>query len=757
MTHQNKAIQKLLEDRYYLRDKKGNLLESTPTQIFDRVARTVAVAEELYTDNPVTLGSWYSKFYQLMYENKFLPNTPLLINAGKDAGTYSGCFYLDVEDSMESIFDTVKKAAIISKGGGGVGFNFSNLREKGAIVKSTGHKASGPVSFMQVFNTMCDTISQGGVRRGAMIALLNIDHPDIEEFICCKDDGASFTNFNISVAVTDEFMECLGEDDGWDLYSPKGEQLDPVKSVKAGDLWNLICEHAWKTGEPGVVFIDHMKKDDPEINGCNPCGEIGLRNAESCNLGSINLIAYVKSTQVSAYDKEDKKIWFDFDELKKDIPTMVRFLDDVIDVNHFPTPEIEEATKKTRKLGLGVMGWADTLIKLNIPYDSDAAIELAEKIIYEIFVQANTYSDKLGIEKGTYPDNKHGEGGMRRNMTLLCVAPTGTISRIAGVSSGIEPVFAWKTHHKLADMEYDERHWALDDFSVWPEGEEFPSHMKTASEIAPEWHLKHQATFQKYIDNSVSKTINLPNEYKMEDINEIFLEAYNSGCKGITVYRDGSRDNQPLTDNTKDRKEDFGESEIETINYVQQKINLEKTYRNRGAVAMGSTHKIKTPKGKVYVTINYARTQPEPIEIFIRLGYTATPNELNLADWCARMISLCLKHNVPLEKIIKQSEKIFGDSSFIYMGRLWTSLPQCIGHLLGFSWQQTLDMIGLEDTYEDDDLDWEVTTTQGESVVYVTPSLETVSVYEHCYVCGQDKVVREAGCKVCTNCGDEAC
>jgi ribonucleoside-diphosphate reductase alpha chain len=343
MSHPQPHIQSLLEQRYFLRDENGVLLEDDPLQMYDRVAHAIALAEENNHDK------WHGEFYILMKDNKFLPNTPTLINAGKQKpGSYSACFVLPVEDSMEGIFEAVKQAALISKAGGGLGFNFGHLREKGAIVSTTGHKSSGPISFMRVFNTMCDTISQGGVRRGALLGLLPIWHPDVEEFIACKDDGVSFTNFNISVGITDEFMRAVENNDDFILKSPKDGL---VKYIGARNLWNKIVEHAWKTGDPGLFFLDTVNRAHPldeDIECPNACGELPLRNFESCNLGSINLMAYIIETPCVPFPQAMSPCIFDYDALASDIPTMVRFLDDVIDVNPFPLPEIKPARKVVR-------------------------------------------------------------------------------------------------------------------------------------------------------------------------------------------------------------------------------------------------------------------------------------------------------------------------------------------------------------------------------------------------------------------------
>lgn len=784
-------IQKLLEQRYYLRDEEGNLLEKIPEDMFARVAHSISRAEVAYDTRPESLGSdrWCEKFYQLMNEKKFMPSSPTLINAGKEkAGCYSACFCLDVPDSMEGIFESVKKAAIISKSGGGVGFNFSNLREKGAIVRSTGHKASGPVSFMRVFNTMCDTIAQGGVRRGAMIGLLDISHPDIEEFISCKDDGVSFTNFNISVSITDEFMQAVDEDGPWQLMFE--DEVVPKKIVSAKELWQKICEHAWKTGEPGIVFIDEMNRgvpDELKIIGVNPCGEIGLEDGGSCNLGSMNLLAYLNKVTND----------FDYKDFAQDVKTAVRFMDDVIAVNPYPSPEISQVAYKTRKIGLGVMGWADLLISMKIPYDSEEALELADAILSVMSNAADDASYSLGLERGDFPSS--GVADLhRRNYTLLCVAPTGTISRIVGVSSGIEPVFAWETHHNIG-VPYTEEHWA---YTNWcennPDYLDIPDYLKTASEISPYWHLQHQARFQGYMDNSVSKTINLPDSATVEDVERIFMQAHEYKCKGTTVYRDGSRDNQPLTDtrlspvfiktegveiqNNGDAKFSGGTyprvdkqvlnkvldyskhvtlsppAKLENVflkedPYKNWEPSTKSLFRKRGHIAVGPTHKIDTGKGKIYITVNYDRAQQEPVEVFIRLGPSATPRETELGDWIGRMLSLCLKHNVPIKDIVRQSEKVYGESSFVYMNRFFNSLPQLIAYLISFSWEETLEMVELEDGAYDPEEGWE------EKVVQQATEVDSNSIpnYEYCYECEGYYKIREGGCMVCQNCGDSKC
>jgi len=758
MPHEKEHIQKLLEDRYYLRDEEGNLLEHSPEEMFARVAMEIADAEKSSED----MELWQTEFYYLMKDNKFLPNTPTLINAGKSSpGSFSACFVLPVEDSMEGIFDAVKKAALISKAGGGVGFNFGNLREKGSLVKSTGHRSSGPISFMRVFDTMCDTISQGGVRRGAMIAVLPVWHPDIEEFISCKDDGVTFSNFNISVGITDEFMEAVKEGKSWKLVSPSDGLTK--NWLPARELFQKIVEHAWKTGDPGLYFLDTVNKNNPlygeenRIECCNPCGEIGLRNYESCNLGSINLMAYLKQKFAPNNDGlTDSWYEFDLDALKEDIPTMVRFLDNVIEVNPYPLPEIEKATKESRKIGLGIMGWADCLIKMKIPYDSQEALDLAEELMRFIKDIADSASYNLGDEKGVYPlfDDKTNMPE-RRNATLLCVAPTGTISRIAGVSSGIEPIFAWETHHKLVDLEYDEIHWSWKEFdnSRLHTGVALPTYMKTANEIHFNWHLAMQAAFQKHIDNSVSKTINLSADATVDDVYDIYLEAWKLGLKGITIYRDGSKDNQPLNKIEEKSLEKVAASlDLNEVFYSALK-DKQSSLKRRGPVAVGVTHKVDTGKGKIYVTVNYSEYHAEPVEVFIRLGHLATPSESALAEWSGRLLSLMLKYNLPINDIVKQGNKVYSDMVFWYNKKSFCSFPKLISHLLSYTFEEAMEMAEMD---LDSMKEFPAIDSTEESRYDIIISGDSVT-REYCYNCGTYGMIKEGGCSVCENCGFENC
>ncbi len=616
---------------------------------------------------------------------------------------------------------------------------------------------------MRVFDAACETISQGGVRRGAMMGILPIWHPDIEEFIKMKSDGVSFSNFNISVGITDDFMEAVEKQTPWVC---KGYDRT-VSYINAAGLWEMIVEQAHKTGDPGLFFLDTVNREHPleeAIESPNPCGEIPLRPYESCNLGSINLMAYVEE------DEEDSFV-FNYTKLVNDVPTMVRFLDDVIDVNPYPILEIDKASKEARKIGLGVMGWADCLIKMRIPYDSQEALDFANKLMDFIAREAYHASMQLGAEKGTHTAKLKVDGpAVLRNATRLTVAPTGTLSRIAGVSSGIEPIFAWRTHHKLADREYDETHWAYKPYEEKinspidkGQGIIFPNYMKTANKISWEWHLKTQAAFQKYVDNSISKTINLPSEATVEDVGFIYGTAWKLGLKGITIYRDGSKDSQPLNKIHDggivkaevlpvDTTEYIPKAEYERLTEMLELLKTKPKLRQRGPVAIGVTHKVDTGRGKIYITINYSEYHSEPVEVFIRLGHLSTPTEAALAEWSGRLISLLLKYDVPLESVIRQGNKVYGDTVFWYNQQSFCSLPKLISHLLGFTFEEALDMA---------DLDFDAFLENGDEYYEENESVEEKkeepTIYGYCYNCGTYSMIGESGCKVCNNCGYEEC
>jgi len=550
----------VLRKRYLLKDKEGRIVE-TPAQTFMRVAKAVGKIDKKYNGNPKETAK---NFYDMMARVEFLPNSPTLFNAGTDLGQLSACFVLPVEDSLDSIFTAVKNMALIEKSGGGIGFDFSRLRPKGDTVKSTKGVASGPVSFMRVFDAATEVIKAGGKRRGAMMGVLRADHPDIVEFITSKQKPGSLSNFNISVAVTDAFMKKLEEDGEYWLVNPRNETR--VRKLKVDDVWSLIAKSAWKSGDPGIIFIDEINRFNPllkvgRIEATNPCGEQPLFPYESCNLGSINLSRMVKSGKI------------DWEKLRETVRNAVHFLDNVIDANRFPLKEIERMTKADRKIGLGVMGFADMLIKLMIPYDSEEALKLAEKVMRFVTEEAREKSVELGHERGSFPnfdrstlkDNYHS----MRNAALTTIAPTGSISIIAGCSSGIEPLFAISFMRKV--MEGTMLFETNPLFEIMAKENSFYSAelleeiartgsvqgikeirenvkrvFATALDINPEWHVKMQAAFQKYTDNAVSKTVNLPKDATVEDVRKVFWLAYKLKCKGITIYRYGSKPEQVL-------------------------------------------------------------------------------------------------------------------------------------------------------------------------------------------------------------------
>ena len=519
----NKAAKEILTDRYLWRNEHGNPSE-TPKEMLTRVAKHVASAEKTI---PLQY-MWADEYYDVMVKLLFLPNSPTIMNAGRPAphGQLAACFVIGIEDSMESICEAIRKQMLIHKSGGGTGFNFSKLRSSGAKVNSTNGRASGPISFMSLFDKATETVQQGGMRRGANMGILNIDHPDVRDFIHCKDKDGTISNFNISVGVYDSFMEKVAAD-------PQGDEAR---------LLDEIAETAWRTGDPGIIFLDAINRgnttpDLGPLTSTNPCGESPLYPNEACNLGSINLANMVKDGE------------FDYKLLEETTAIATRFLDSVIDVNHYPLPEISEAVRHTRKIGLGVMGWADLLFQLRVPYDSEFALALAEKIMSTIKNTAHKISAELGVEKGI-PEALTHLG--RRNATLTCIAPTGTIALLADCSSGIEPLFALE-HTRVRTqidgtkviMKQVNKHYANAQKEGLPE-EVIKSVFITSHDVAPLSHVRTQGIFQKYTDLAVSKTVNLPHESSVKDVLDSYVLAWQLGCKGITIYRDGSKSVQVL-------------------------------------------------------------------------------------------------------------------------------------------------------------------------------------------------------------------
>jgi ribonucleoside-diphosphate reductase alpha chain len=550
----------VLKARYLLRDEQENIIE-TPTRLFHRVAKAIAKVDKTFGENSEESEK---TFYQMMAKLEFLPNTPTLFNAGTDIGQLSACFVLPVEDSLDGIFTTVKNMALIEQTGGGVGFNFSRLRPKGDIVRSTKGVASGPVSFMRIFDTSTEVIKAGGKRRGAMMGILRVDHPDVLEFITAKQNPTLLSNFNVSVAVTDEFMQAVASDEVYWLVNPRNKEK--VKQMKAREVWGLMARSAWASGDPGVVFIDEINRHNPtpkvgRIESTNPCGEQPLLPYESCNLGSINLSRMVEEGKIS------------WEKLRETVRNAVHFLDNVVDANVYPLKEIAGITRANRKIGLGVMGFADMLIMLGVPYDSEEALKLGEQVMRFIEEEAHKKSMEIAESRGSFPNFERSIWKDRysafRNATVTTVAPTGTISIIAGCSSGIEPLFAVSfMRNVLGGARLFETN-ALFEETAKARGfygakllEEIartgsvqkiagvPDDVKrlfvTALDIDPVWHIKMQAAFQKSTDNAVSKTVNLPFEAKIEDVREIYDLAWKLKCKGVTVFRYGSKPEQVL-------------------------------------------------------------------------------------------------------------------------------------------------------------------------------------------------------------------
>lgn len=668
----------VLRSRYLMKDENGEL-EETPAELFYRVADAVASAEKAYGLSDGAVETIRDEFYRIMTQRYFLPNSPTLMNAGRSSGMLSACFVLPVDDSVDAIFSGVHHTALIQKAGGGTGFSFSRLRPRGDRVASSGGTTSGPISFMKVFSEATNAIQQGAFRRGANMGIMRIDHPDIVAFIRAKEDLTKLTNFNLSVGLTDEFMDALGADPSLEhvVYNPRNSEKglaakEDGSCWTVGELFDLIVEKAWQSGEPGVIFLDRINEANPTphagpIEATNPCGEQPLLPFESCNLGSINLSRFVTV--------EDGPPAFDFDACREVIHLAVRYLDDIIDINRYPIPEIAEVSRGNRKIGLGVMGFADTLYALGIPYDSEEGLEFGESIMQFLNDESHKASEKLAEERGTFPNWRGStweqQGIPMRNACTTTVAPTGTISIIAGCSGGIEPLFSLAFMRnvlngqklKEANAEFGKVAQARGFYSeglitrITEKGSirgmpEIPEDVQrvfvTAHDIDPEWHIRMQAAFQRHCDASISKTINFPTKATAEDVRKIYLLAYEHRCKGLTVYRDGCRENQPMALDKKPEQTARGRRERRTK--LVAPIDLPELM---SAVRI----KQRTPFGNMHIKIVVDPVSGREREIFAQLGKGGDVACSDLEAMC-RLISLYLRVNGSLADVVSQLDGI---------------------------------------------------------------------------------------------------
>jgi ribonucleoside-diphosphate reductase alpha chain len=739
---------RVLRERYLARE--GDVIQETPEEMCWRVATAIARAEERWGKSLAVVEEIAGAFYDLMVEGQFLPNSPTLMNAGKgNSLQYSACYVLPIGDSMDEIFDAVKDAAIIHKSGGGTGFAFSRLRPKDTLVASTGGRAAGPVSFLRVVNAATEAVKQGGTRRGANMGILRVDHPDILEFIECKLDGG-ITNFNISVAATDRFMDALTKGEEYDLIDPHTKNVTGRLSAK--EVFDRIVSAAWRTGDPGMVFIDRINASPANptpdvglIEATNPCGEQPLLPNEACNLGSVNVSKF-------ASRQPDGGWAVDWAELERVVRLSVRFLDDVIEVNPYPLPVIDDTVKANRRIGLGVMGWADLLFRMGIPYDSQAALDLGTHLMAFIEEKGHDQSAKLAEERGPFPNWSRSIYKNRRplrNSTVTTIAPTGTISMIAGASSGVEPAFAVAFTHKVGDrvlpfinhvFEQVARERGFQSDALMEEvarlgvvhglrgvPEDVQRVFVTAHEVAYEWHVRHQAAFQNSTDNGVSKTINLPNSASVEDVARAYRIAWELGCLGITVFRDGCKEGV-LHVGTKvpDKREAEAVSSLPAV--------VKPRPRSLG----GRTYRVETPLGTAFIVVN-ANGDGEPFEVFVSVG-KAGSDTMAVAEAIGRLVSLTLRMPSPLspkrrlEEMIGQLSGIGGGRPLGFGPQRVLSLPDGIARVLA-------EHVGQVKAEEPGPVAKGAKLTAGDI----------------CPECGQATFVYEEGCKKCYGCGFNEC
>jgi ribonucleoside-diphosphate reductase alpha chain len=725
----------VLERRYLKKDTAGKISE-TPEQMFRRVAGHIAEAEKNY-NKKADVKKIEDKFYNLMSEFRFLPNSPTLMNAGRSLGQLAACFVLPVDDSIDGIFEAIKHAAIIHKSGGGTGFSFSRLRPESSRVGSTGGVASGPVSFMQIFNTATEQIKQGGTRRGANMAVLRVDHPDIISFIKCKSNKSQLNNFNISVGVTDIFMEAAEKGLDYDLIDPRNQEV--TGQLNAMAVYQELVQQAWTTGDPGIIFLDEINRYNTtpglgDIESTNPCGEQPLLPMEACNLGSINLTRFVK--------EKDGEAFIDYDAFKETIHLAVRFLDNTIDMSQYPIDEIGEMVRGNRKIGLGIMGFADLLFMLDIPYNSDNAIDVAEEVMSFLQKESHAASCALARDRGVFPNFEHSiftkdKNLKMRNATTTTIAPTGTLSIIAGCSSGIEPAFALSYVRTVMDNDkllevnpvFEKRSKDLEFYSddlmseIAENGTakgniQIPIELRkvfvTAHDVKPEVHIKMQAAFQKHTDNAVSKTVNLPHDATEEDVQFIYNQAFKLKCKGVTIYRDGSKDNQVLSISGKNGSENGND--------------FLHAGRERPNILEGFTERIKTGMGYLYVTVS--EYNHRPFEIFATIGKSGKSTQAK-TEAIGRLISLALRSGVEVDEIVEQIKGIRGEHAVFQEGGLVYSIPDAIAKVL-------------EKRY--------LTNGKGNKIKHTENTLKS----DACPECG-GSVAFEEGCMKCHSCGFTKC
>ena len=745
----------VLAKRYLKKGPDGQPVES-PEELFLRVAANIAEGERKLGGSEEKFQKTRDLYFNLMASLSFLPNSPTLMNAGRELQQLSACFVLPVGDSMESIFDAVKHTAMIHKSGGGTGFSFSRLRPGKDVVQSTSGVSSGPISFMKVFNQATEVIKQGGTRRGANMGILRVDHPDILEFIRCKEQNDQLTNFNISVALTEEFMRAVEEGKDYPLLNPRSGQ--EVGRLNARDVFQLIVQKAHQNGEPGIIFIDRINKENPtpalgEIESTNPCGEQPLLAYESCNLGSINL------AKMLTY--EGTRVSIDYDKLEFVIRHSVRFLDNVIEMNRYPLKQIEEVTKTNRKIGLGIMGWADMLFRLGIPYNSEEAVALGEKIMTFLQGKGREASGDLAGERGPFPSFKGSTLDIPgrppvRNATVTTIAPTGTISIIANTTSGIEPLFAVAFQRNVLDnqklvevhpyfSEVAKREGFYSEELMQQIAEKgsiqhisgIPDWVKkifvTSHDVSPEWHVRMQAAFQKHTDNAVSKTVNFPREATVKDIEDVYHLAYEMGCKGVTVYRDGSRDEQVLS---------FGSSKAPKEESSGEVVSPKP--RPRPPCTQGMTIKMKTGCGNLYVTIN--EDEKGLCEVFTQMG-KAGGCAASQSEAVSRMISLALRSGIEVEAILRQLSGIRCPSPLWQNGEMILSCSDAIAKALRQYDEMRRERVRLPKKI--------VEFPSGKKS---SPEIEDViaSIGRLCPECGATLDFAE-GCATCHSCGFSKC